>query len=580
MSERIWTVRACLAALMGAIVIAWSPEADAQSTRCEIPREARDIWRCERGFVIGPENVIIRLPIPETDPEALYNAGIEAAGREDWRVAIAYFTAAHQRAHLVPRYMYNLGVAHARAGNEVPAIAWLAAYLTAQPDASNRAAVWAQIAQLESEYRRKRETVFQHALSAVAALPNVPEDQYDSRGARSNAYQLLAQVELRGPFPDRANHYAFASNAALLPNNTPIPMPGAQPSPESARESWPCQGVYFTLSRLDYVCELTTEERAMLGAHLRDAINRGDRARALSLLGNWPDEGARSHWAALALALNGRTSEAQAHISGLGGGFMGNLKEDQASDVGESLLRLGDVRSARRFAQFARQMAELDRQQGRSRWGTENLISGFLVERLQALVLAEAGDVAGGIEHLAIYTSRRLTTWTTVNEAHSPEALWLRHGSDARLAVSAYLFDRGRYEEALSVAHGLDGYLRARLFRGFLARARELGRDDAVHLVETTITQDLHAAGGQEMDELRRGQTEESVRAAIGLPGACYDLNWWLTAVARGDFAGTGRWRGMTSASPEPLILALSGLDRGLRAVRAAYAQTGATWGQ
>jgi len=54
--------------------------------RCDIPREARDIWRCENGFVIGPENVIIRLPIPETDPEALYNAGVEAAQREDWRV--------------------------------------------------------------------------------------------------------------------------------------------------------------------------------------------------------------------------------------------------------------------------------------------------------------------------------------------------------------------------------------------------------------------------------------------------------------------------------------------------------------
>src|SRR4051794_13442673 len=96
---------------------------------CDIPREAHDIWHCDHGFVIGPENVIIRLPIPETDPEALYQAGLEAANRQDWRVAIAYLTAAHQRAPLVSTYMYNLGLAHARAGHEVAAIAWLIAYL-------------------------------------------------------------------------------------------------------------------------------------------------------------------------------------------------------------------------------------------------------------------------------------------------------------------------------------------------------------------------------------------------------------------------------------------------------------------
>ncbi|MDX2275887.1 MAG: hypothetical protein NW206_10595 [Hyphomonadaceae bacterium] len=560
--------------------LGFSYPASAQSPRCDIPRAARDIWRCENGFVIGPENVIIRLPIPETDPEALYNAGIEAAGREDWRVAIAYFTAAHQRAHLVPRYMYNLGLAHARAGNEVPAIAWLAAYLTAEPNAPNRAEIWAQIAQLENEFRRKRETIFQGALSAVLALPNVPVDEHDRRGARSDAFQLLSQVELRGPYPDRANHYAFASNAALLPGNAPIPMPGVQAPPEEERDSWPCQGLYFSLGRLDYVCEQNPEEQARLGERALDAISQGDRARAQSLLRDWPDQDARSYWTSLELALNGRTSESQAHISELSRGFMGNLKEDQASRVGEALLLLGDVRGARRFAQFALQMAELERQQSRSERETESLISGILAERLRALVLAEEGDVAGGIEHLTVYTSRRLTTWSTINEAHSPEALWLRHESDARLAISAYLFDRGRYEAALSVARELNGFLQARLYGHFLARARELGRDDAIRIFTTAEAQLLRTAGGDGADALRRVQTEESVRVATGLPGACYDLNWWLTSVARGDFAGTGRWRGITSASPEPLMLALRGLDRGLHAVRIAYERTGATWGQ
>src|SRR3954470_15129038 len=115
---------ACLAAHAGV-----ASAAPAATNRCDIPREARDLWHCDQGFVIGPENVIVRLPILETDPEALYQAGLEAANREDWRVAIAYFTAAQQRAHLVPRYMYNLGLAQGRAGHDAAAIGWLVAYM-------------------------------------------------------------------------------------------------------------------------------------------------------------------------------------------------------------------------------------------------------------------------------------------------------------------------------------------------------------------------------------------------------------------------------------------------------------------
>src|SRR5690348_1882754 len=130
MSRVIWHAVASAAAFV--LVASHVETANAQG-RCDIPAAARNVWRCDHGFVIGPENVIIRFPIPETDAEALYNAGVEAAGRQDWRNAIAYFTAAHQRAHLVPKYMYNLGLAHARAGHEVAAIAWLSTYLLAAP---------------------------------------------------------------------------------------------------------------------------------------------------------------------------------------------------------------------------------------------------------------------------------------------------------------------------------------------------------------------------------------------------------------------------------------------------------------
>ncbi len=179
------------AVLVAVATIAAMSSADAQRTRCDIPREARVVWHCENGFVIGPENVIIRLPIPETDPEALYNAGLEAAQREDWRLAIAYFTAAHQRAHLEPRYMYNLGLAHARAGHEVAAIAWLSTYLLAEPHAPNRSAIWTQIAQLESASQEDTALLWRRAQEGVSVLTALPG--IDGNGVRSAAYRNLAE---------------------------------------------------------------------------------------------------------------------------------------------------------------------------------------------------------------------------------------------------------------------------------------------------------------------------------------------------------------------------------------------------
>src|SRR5262245_52637988 len=92
---------AIIAANIISTVLLTSPAA---AQRCDIPREARDVWHCDHGFITGPGNTIVRFPISEADPEALYNAGYAAAQREDWRVAIAYFSAANQRAHLAPRY--------------------------------------------------------------------------------------------------------------------------------------------------------------------------------------------------------------------------------------------------------------------------------------------------------------------------------------------------------------------------------------------------------------------------------------------------------------------------------------------
>lgn len=567
-------------AALGAAVLALAPAASAQTQRCEIPREARDIWHCENGFVIGPENVIIRLPIPETDPEALYNAGVEAAQRQDWRVAIAYFTAAQQRAHLVPRYMYNLGLAHARAGHEAAAIAWFAAYLVAEPNAPNRSAVWRQIAQLESDLAAKQDAIRQQSYEAALLLPDVPEDEYDQSGARSNAFRLLSDVMLRNGDRMHAGLYATISDSHLLPGSPIRPIgPITAETQHSTDEPlpWPCEGVYSRFSRVNYVCPTDYTGRSAFDVQVLQAIARGDRARTVTLLNGWTNDNSGLNWSYLALVLNGRSSEARAQIAALNGGFMGNLKEDVASSIGETLLRFGDMRGARQFAELAQQFSERERQVSISERGQGGLVSGFLAARLQSLILAEEGDWRRAIETLTIYTSRRLTTWPTIDEAHSLESLWLRHSSDAGVAVAEFLFDRGRYEDALSAAAVLDSYTRSRLFNGFVDRASEQGLVDTI---ENARVNTLQASGANGMAESTRASVEESERIAVALPGVCYDLDWWLRAAARGDFANSGRWRAQTSISPDILILAVAGLGRGQRAVRSAYEHTGAVWMQ
>ncbi len=162
-------LKRALAAIIAAAGASGLAAPASAQTGCDLVRSLGAPWRCVDGFTIGPGDVVISLPIAEDDPDALHGAGIAAANRRDWRAAIAYFTAAAQRGHLTPRHMYALGLAHARAGHEVPAIAWLVAYLIAAPDAPNRAAIWREIVAMEHSSRRRTERLWTRLQAAAAA---------------------------------------------------------------------------------------------------------------------------------------------------------------------------------------------------------------------------------------------------------------------------------------------------------------------------------------------------------------------------------------------------------------------------
>jgi len=80
-------------------------------------------------------------PLPPAAQAAL-KKGIIAAKEQEWMIAIQCFQDARKAAPTAPELFYNLGLAESKIpGRELRAIAWFGAYLTADPNASNAAAV-------------------------------------------------------------------------------------------------------------------------------------------------------------------------------------------------------------------------------------------------------------------------------------------------------------------------------------------------------------------------------------------------------------------------------------------------------
>lgn len=88
-------------------------------------------------------------PLPPAAQEAI-NKGIIAAKVPDYLLAIRFFEEARKLAPQSPVVYLNLGLAESRIpGRELRAIAWFGAYLAANPEAPNAAAVKEQIGVLE-----------------------------------------------------------------------------------------------------------------------------------------------------------------------------------------------------------------------------------------------------------------------------------------------------------------------------------------------------------------------------------------------------------------------------------------------
>lgn len=113
--------------------------------------------------------------LPE-EAQFAFQRGLGAVQQQDWKLAIQHFAHAELSAGTSERFpslLFNLGVAHTRAGHDLAGMAWLMAYLAAAPGSPNVSEVRAEIARLDVAVEFRIRKILQEA-GAVAR--RIPED--------------------------------------------------------------------------------------------------------------------------------------------------------------------------------------------------------------------------------------------------------------------------------------------------------------------------------------------------------------------------------------------------------------------
>ena len=122
------------------------------------------------GAMPGLSQTAANEPLPAA-AQAAINNGINAAKESDYRTAIRHFEEARKIAPNAPTVLYDMGLAESNIpGRELRAIAWLGAYLAANPAVSNKAAVQGQIGKLKAEQQKSLLRVLKSAEVAARSL--------------------------------------------------------------------------------------------------------------------------------------------------------------------------------------------------------------------------------------------------------------------------------------------------------------------------------------------------------------------------------------------------------------------------
>lgn len=138
--------------------------------------------------------------------QAELDRGLAAAEEKQWDLAIKHFAEAQNTARTNPQILFNLGLAHDKAGHELAALAWLQAYLAAAPRAPNADAIRKEIARLDIATEAKINTLAKLAIDSANKLPGPSGDKAYVLGYLAEVYEAI------GDF-----HAAYAAWLAYQP---------------------------------------------------------------------------------------------------------------------------------------------------------------------------------------------------------------------------------------------------------------------------------------------------------------------------------------------------------------------------
>jgi len=153
------------------------------------------VWAAATAFLVAA--AVLLSPLPAQAAATNLDKGFAAAKKERWDEAVGFFRAAFGENPYNPVLLFNAGLAEANAGNEVLALAFLTAYLTAVPDAANRTQAEAFIETLNRRSAEKSRMLFDTAVAAVEILPPGPLDE---GGSTTRRWDLLQWWIAKGQF--------------------------------------------------------------------------------------------------------------------------------------------------------------------------------------------------------------------------------------------------------------------------------------------------------------------------------------------------------------------------------------------
>lgn len=178
-------------AIMGLVVIALSSGLSQAATKTSMPAAAK----------------------------AEYDLGNAAFDQGDWDLAVQHFDAAREVDKRNPKILFNLGLSHSKAGHELPAVAWLEAYLVLVPADPKASDIRKEITRLTAAAEGKLTKMLKAAQEACDQL-----EENDS-WSREEKHYLLRYL---------ADSYLMSGNAAkaLAVSNLAGPTIGLPYTPE------------------------------------------------------------------------------------------------------------------------------------------------------------------------------------------------------------------------------------------------------------------------------------------------------------------------------------------------------------